>query len=62
MKETDDSKKEKGGLQQAWGNPVGKAVIITAGTLTIIGLAGFSLKILAFSVNGYKDFKSALKR
>ncbi len=48
--------------ESLWANPVGRALIITAGGIVGFGLLGVAFRVAAYTMNGYKDYAAAAKR
>ncbi len=49
-------------LKETWNNPIGKFGIIALAGLGGVAFSGLILRVAAYALNGYKDFKEAAKR
>ena len=60
--DNDLKKKAKETFKDLWSSLPGKAVIISAGGLALIGFSGLVLKVSTFTMNRFKDFRDAYQR
>ena len=49
-------------LKETWNNPIGKFSIIALAGLGGVAFSGLVLRVAAYALNGYKDYRDAAKR